>query len=84
MKGTGGTKTEWYFLFSPHCGIVNAHTNALPGNRKTALEGASMALVILKRDATTCSALIVGSPVPTPILTEEPQYTAKGCHEGQG
>ena len=53
-KSTGDTKTRWYYLFSTHCGIAHAHTNASPGKPITALQGAQRALVVPKRVATTC------------------------------
>ena len=69
MEGTGDTKTKWYFLFSPYCGIVNTDTNASPRKPNTALEGASTALAIPKGGAT---ALIVDRQCPHQFSPKNP------------
>ena len=57
-KGTGDTKTGCYHLFSIHCGIASADTIPSPRNSNTALGRLGGALVIPKRNATTCSGLL--------------------------
>ena len=64
-KGTGDTKTECHYLFSTHFRITSAHTNPSPRSPNTAW---GKTLVIPKQSATTCSAFILGSPMPTPTL----------------
>ena len=52
--GIGDTKTQRYYLFSTHFGIASVHTNPAPTNQIQRSEVLGRALVIPKRNASTC------------------------------
>ena len=66
-KGTGDTKTKWYYLGSTHFGITSAHTNLSPRNPKyTYLTDQVITVLILKAISTSSVLKRSTSPLYSP------------------